>query len=119
MAVRARLTVRGRVQGVWYRGSMQEEARRRKVAGWVKNEHDGTVVAEVEGEPSAVEAVIAWGAHRAARRARRRRQVEWPLPARARAVAVRWARASSPARPSWRLACRHRRGRDHQRRRVA
>ena len=60
MAVRARLTVRGRVQGVWYRGSMQEEARRRKVAGWVKNAHDGTVVAEVEGEASAVEAVTAW-----------------------------------------------------------
>ena len=60
MAVRARLTVRGRVQGVWYRGSMQEEARRRRVAGWVKNEYDGTVVAEVEGEPSAVEAVTAW-----------------------------------------------------------
>ena len=60
MAVRARLTIRGRVQGVWYRGSMQEEARRRKVAGWVKNEHDGSVVAEVEGEPSAVEAVTTW-----------------------------------------------------------
>jgi acylphosphatase len=60
MAVRARLMIRGRVQGVWYRGSMQEEARRRKVAGWVKNEHDGSVVAEVEGEPSAVEAVTTW-----------------------------------------------------------
>ena len=60
MAVRSRLTIRGRVQGVWYRGSMQEEARRRRVAGWVKNEHDGSVVAEVEGEPSAVEAVTTW-----------------------------------------------------------
>ena len=60
MAVRARLTVRGRVQGVWYRGSMQEEARQRKVAGWVKNEHDGSVVAEVEGDASAVEALTAW-----------------------------------------------------------
>jgi acylphosphatase len=60
MAVRARLTVRGRVQGVWYRGSMQEEARRRHVAGWVKNAHDGSVVAEVEGEPSAVDALAAW-----------------------------------------------------------
>jgi acylphosphatase len=60
MAVRARLTVRGRVQGVWYRGSMQEEARRRQVAGWVKNEHDGSVVAELEGEPSAVEALTTW-----------------------------------------------------------
>ena len=60
MAVRARLTIQGRVQGVWYRGSMQEEARRRHVAGWVRNEPDGSVVAEVEGEPSAVEALAAW-----------------------------------------------------------
>jgi acylphosphatase len=60
MAVRAHLVVRGDVQGVWYRGSMQEEARRRRVAGWVRNERDGSVVAEVEGEPAAVEALIAW-----------------------------------------------------------
>jgi acylphosphatase len=60
MAVRARLAIRGRVQGVWYRGSMQEEARKRHVAGWVRNEADGSVAAEVEGEPSAVEAIVAW-----------------------------------------------------------
>jgi acylphosphatase len=60
MAVRARLVIRGRVQGVWYRGSMQEEARRRHVAGWARNEPDGTVLAEVEGEPAAVDAIIAW-----------------------------------------------------------
>jgi acylphosphatase len=60
MAVRARLTILGRVQGVWYRGSMQEEARRRHVAGWVRNEPDGSVVAEVEGEPAAVDALVAW-----------------------------------------------------------
>ena len=35
MAVRARLVVRGLVQGVWYRGSMQQEARRLGLAGWV------------------------------------------------------------------------------------
>ena len=60
MAVRARLTVRGRVQGVWYRGSMQEEARRLHVAGWVQNERDGSVVAEIEGERDAVDRLIAW-----------------------------------------------------------
>ena len=60
MAVRARLTIEGQVQGVWYRGSMQQEARRRQVAGWVRNEPDGSVVAEVEGEPAAVDALVAW-----------------------------------------------------------
>jgi acylphosphatase len=58
--VRARLRILGRVQGVWYRGSMQEEARRRGVAGWARNEPDGSVAAEVEGERPDVDAIIAW-----------------------------------------------------------
>ena len=63
MAVRAHVTVRGYVQGVWYRGSMQEEARRLRVGGWVRNERDGSVVAEAEGERTDVEALIAWARH--------------------------------------------------------
>jgi acylphosphatase len=60
MAVRARLVIRGRVQGVWYRGSMQEEARGLGVGGWVRNERDGSVVAEVEGDRPLVDRLIAW-----------------------------------------------------------
>jgi acylphosphatase len=63
MTVRARLTIRGQVQGVWYRGSMQEEARRLRVAGWVRNDPDGGVSAEVEGGQAAVDALVTW-AHR-------------------------------------------------------
>jgi len=60
MTVRAHLAISGRVQGVWYRGSMQDEAERLGLAGWVRNRPDGTVEAEVEGEPGAVEELVAW-----------------------------------------------------------
>jgi acylphosphatase len=60
MAVRAHLTISGRVQGVWYRGSMQEEAHRLGIAGWVRNRPDGTVEAEIEGEPETIEELVAW-----------------------------------------------------------
>ena len=63
MAVRARLTIVGTVQGVWYRGSMQEEARRLGIGGWVRNERDGSVVAEAEGERAAVDVLVAWARH--------------------------------------------------------
>lgn len=69
MAVRRRLVVRGRVQGVWFRGSMQAEAEALGLAGWVRNRPDGAVEAEVEGEPAAVDALVAW-AHQGPRGAR-------------------------------------------------
>jgi acylphosphatase len=63
VAARAHLVVRGRVQGVWFRGSMRDEAERLGIAGWVRNRADGAVEAEVEGDDEAVDAMIAW-AHR-------------------------------------------------------
>ncbi len=64
-----RLLIHGRVQGVFFRGSMQREALRLAVAGWVRNRSDGTVEAAVHGEAGAVDAIVSW-AHRGPQHAR-------------------------------------------------
>jgi acylphosphatase len=55
-----RLSIRGRVQGVGFRYALQEEARRRGIAGWVRNRTDGSVEALLQGAPEGVAEVIAW-----------------------------------------------------------
>jgi acylphosphatase len=55
-----RIVVHGRVQGVGYRDAMCEAARAARAHGWVRNRHEGTVEAWVQGEPEAVEALVAW-----------------------------------------------------------
>ena len=55
-----RLVIHGRVQGVFFRDSMQREAQYQAVSGWVRNRSDGTVEATVQGEPSAVDAIVRW-----------------------------------------------------------
>ena len=54
------VTVTGRVQGVAFRWYAVQEAERRGVTGWVRNEPDGSVAAHFEGDPDAVEAMVAW-----------------------------------------------------------
>jgi len=61
-----RLLISGHVQGVNYRESMRMQAVRHGITGWVRNRHDGTVEAVVDGEATDVEAIIAW-AHRGPR----------------------------------------------------
>ena len=50
--------VTGRVQGVCYRASCAEEARRLGVTGWVANEPDGSVSGHFEGD--AADDLVAW-----------------------------------------------------------
>lgn len=57
---RAELVITGRVQGVFYRGSAQEEAERLGLTGTVRNLPDGSVEAVVEGPKEKIEAFIAW-----------------------------------------------------------
>ena len=57
---RARVVVRGRVQGVFFRDGLQEQARALRVAGWVRNRSDGSVEAVFEGPRPAIERLIEW-----------------------------------------------------------
>jgi acylphosphatase len=52
--------ISGKVQGVYFRGTAEDEARSRGLTGWVRNTPDGQVEAAFEGEQAAVEAMIAW-----------------------------------------------------------
>ncbi len=56
--VRAHAVVIGRVQGVGFRYTTVDQARRLGVHGWVRNREDGSVEAEIEGERAAVEALV-------------------------------------------------------------
>lgn len=55
-----RLIITGRVQGVWFRGSMVAEAERLGVTGWVRNRADGSVEAMVAGSAEQVAAIMNW-----------------------------------------------------------
>ena len=52
--MRLHVVVRGRVQGVGFRWFVRQAARRRELAGWVKNLADGGVEVFAEGADSAI-----------------------------------------------------------------
>ena len=57
---RADLVISGRVQGVFYRASAQQEAMRLGLVGEVRNLPDGSVEAIAEGPKERIEDFIAW-----------------------------------------------------------
>ncbi len=59
-SARAHITIEGMVQGVCFRVSTVEEARKHGVTGWVRNRSDGTVEAVIEGDKGAVEKLLYW-----------------------------------------------------------
>jgi acylphosphatase len=56
--IRRRVVASGRVQGVFFRDSVRREADRHGVAGWARNNADGTVEAVFVGEDAAVEKLV-------------------------------------------------------------
>lgn len=52
------ITFTGRVQGVNFRWTTSRIAQRCSVAGWVRNEPDGSVRCMAEGEPQALDAFV-------------------------------------------------------------
>jgi len=57
--IRRRVVVHGRVQGVFFRSTLAHHAEQEGVAGWARNKADGTVEAVFEGEPDAVDRLLA------------------------------------------------------------
>ena len=55
-----RIKITGKVQGVYYRASMKKEADRLGVKGFVKNEEDRTVIAEIESDPLTLKLMVNW-----------------------------------------------------------
>jgi acylphosphatase len=70
--IRRRVTVSGRVQGVFFRETVRRRAESARLAGWVRNNSDGSVEAVFEGEPKAVERLVDW-----CREGPRGARVEW------------------------------------------
>ncbi len=58
MALQARLTITGRVQGVGYRDWLVDTGQQLGLSGWVRNRIDGSVEALIVGDERAVGAMI-------------------------------------------------------------
>jgi acylphosphatase len=58
--LRAHVIIEGRVQGVFFRASTRDEARRLGVQGWVRNLPNGDVEALFEGDKAIVTQMLAW-----------------------------------------------------------
>jgi acylphosphatase len=58
--IRRRAVVHGRVQGVFFRDTARRLAEQRGVAGWARNNQDGTFEAVFEGDAEGVERLVAF-----------------------------------------------------------
>lgn len=54
------IKILGRVQGVFFRVSAKEQAEKLNIKGFARNESDGTVYIEAEGEEKDLEKFVNW-----------------------------------------------------------
>jgi len=57
---RVHVIIAGRVQGVYYRASTQEQAQSLGVTGWVRNLPNGDVEFEAQGSKAQLDTLIEW-----------------------------------------------------------
>ncbi|MRI35340.1 acylphosphatase [Endozoicomonas sp. OPT23] len=55
-----RALVTGRVQGVWFRGSAQQQAKKLGITGWAKNLPDGRVEVLMCGDVASLDSLQQW-----------------------------------------------------------
>jgi acylphosphatase len=72
--------VKGRVQGVFFRAETARRARSLGLAGWVRNNPDGTVEAVFEGDRERVESMVEWSGRGPALAEVDGVEVEWEQP---------------------------------------
>lgn len=48
------------MQGVWFRASLQQEAQRLGINGFVRNDPDGSVYTEMEGDEFILKRLVDW-----------------------------------------------------------
>ncbi|MCD6112480.1 MAG: acylphosphatase [Bacteroidales bacterium] len=60
MKIHKNITIKGRVQGVGFRYSALKKALEYNIFGYVKNQYDGSVYIEAEGEEINIENFIRW-----------------------------------------------------------
>ncbi len=75
--VRVHLTIEGWVQGVFFRTSTVQEAKRLGVKGWVRNCPDGSVEVVAAGKKRKIDELVHWCHQGPAGAQVRNVQVEW------------------------------------------
>lgn len=59
-SIHLNITVKGKVQGVWFRASTHDKALELGLSGMVMNQSDGSVYLEAEGTKEQLDSLLSW-----------------------------------------------------------